>query len=153
MKRSWQIFGIFVLAFGFCSLVYGKEQLTPIGFWQTTDDVTHQPSSIVEIWQENGTLKGKIVKIFEQGDHSPNDLCSLCTGDLYNKPLLGMTILSDLVEGDDGWDQGQLLSPKQGRFFDTAMKLSEDGNQMVFTIKSGVLSKTKTWTRISRADA
>lgn len=149
MKKSWYL----ILALGVCSLIYGKEQSNPIGFWQTMDDVTHQPSSIVEVWQENGTLKGKIVKIYEQGDHSPNDLCTLCTGDLYNKPLLGMTILSDLVEGDDGWDHGQLLSPKLGRFFNTTMKLSDDGKQMIFTIASEGLAKTKSWTRISTKDA
>ena len=33
---------------------------SPVGKWTTVDDVSGKPTSVVEIWEEQGTLRGKI---------------------------------------------------------------------------------------------
>ncbi len=51
---------------------------SPVGVWQTIDDVSGEPKSHVEIFEKNGKFFGKIVKLLPsaKGTH-----CNNCTGD------------------------------------------------------------------------
>ncbi len=64
---------------------------SPVGRWKTIDDKTGKQNGIVEIWEESGELKGKILKIIpvKPGD-DPNGKCDKCPGDKKGKPITGM---------------------------------------------------------------
>jgi hypothetical protein len=67
---------------------------TPVGFWKTIDDKTNKPKSIVKIWKEqDGTLKGKIMKLFREPHEEQNPLCDKCKGERKDKPILVMEFL------------------------------------------------------------
>ena len=56
------------------------------GEWQTINN-EGEKKSVVKIYEENGVVYGKIVKINDQ--NKVNALCTKCEGEDYNKPILG----------------------------------------------------------------
>lgn len=47
------------------NFVFASSGQSPIGIWKTVDDESGQEKSHVEIFQKNGKLYGKIVKLLE----------------------------------------------------------------------------------------
>ncbi|MFK7923326.1 MAG: DUF2147 domain-containing protein, partial [Bacteroidia bacterium] len=39
---------------------------SPVGKWKTIDDETNKPKSIVEIYEKDGKLYGKVIKLFRE---------------------------------------------------------------------------------------
>ena len=67
---------LLALPLSLSSLAFAAE--SPAGRWQTIDDETGKPKSIVEIQQAaDGTLSGKVAEILKS-DHGPNPVCSEC---------------------------------------------------------------------------
>jgi len=84
-----------------------------VGVWKTIDDQTNLPTSHVEIYKKGNTYFGKIVDILRD---DPNALCTECDGDLKNKPIMGMVILSDMVKQDSKtWTSGSIIDPESGK--------------------------------------
>ena len=68
------------------------------GVWITQDDETGQKKSEVLIYQENGKLYGKILKLLLPEDEGK--LCTECNGENKNKPIEGIVIVNDLILND-----------------------------------------------------
>src|ERR1700677_4393891 len=68
---------------------------SPVGRWKTVDDSTGKVKSIVAIREENGKLFGTIEELF--APPVPHPTCYLCTGDLKDRPLVGLRILWDFL--------------------------------------------------------
>ena len=57
-----------------------------LGKWKTVDDETGEEKSVVEIYERNGKVYGKIIEIF---DPEKRDLpCKFCEGNDYNLSLI-----------------------------------------------------------------
>src|ERR1700728_903104 len=88
-----------------------SEPPSPVGRWKTVDDATGKVKSIVQIREENGKLYGTIEELFDPP--VPHPTCYLCTGDLKDRPLVGLQILSGFVQNghhqDGEWTGGQGL--------------------------------------------
>ncbi len=70
---------------------------SPVGQWQTIDDVTKKPRSIITISVDGqGVMSGKITKAYYRPGEGPNDLCVKCKGELHNQKILGLTILTGM---------------------------------------------------------
>ncbi|AHL73813.1 hypothetical protein CH92_01355 [Stutzerimonas stutzeri] len=123
---------------------------SPAGRWQTIDDETGKPKSIVEIQQAaDGTLSGKVAEIL-QSDHGPNPVCSECDGDRKNKPITGMTILWDLKpDGENVWSGGTILDPAKGKTYRSKATLLEGGDKLEVRGYIGIeaLGRSQTWIR------
>ena len=52
-----------------------------VGYWKTVDDETNQTRSVVQIYKENGTYHGTIVKLFRQPDEERDPNCDECDDD------------------------------------------------------------------------
>lgn len=102
---------------------------SPIGFWKTIDDASGQPKSIVQIWDANNVLYGKVVKLFKE----PARLCVACSGEKQNKPILGMEVLSGFKQSDKNkneWLGGQILDPKNGKVYHCTIQVLNKGNKL-----------------------
>ncbi len=123
---------------------------SPAGRWQTIDDETGKPKSIVEIQQAaDGTLSGTVAKIL-QSDHGPNPLCSACEGERKNQPITGMTILWGLKpDGERVWSDGNILDPTKGKTYRAKVTLLEEGDKLEMRGYIGIeaLGRTQTWIR------
>jgi hypothetical protein len=128
---------------------------SPAGSWQTIDDVTNQPRSIVLITVDSANqLTGKLTKINYRPGEGPNDVCSKCSGSLHNQKILGMTILTDMKQNPGNslqWVGGRIVDPESGKTYDCKITLSADGNTLKVRgfIGFSILGRTQTWHRIS----
>ena len=94
-----------------------------VGKWQTIDDETKSLKSIVEIYQDNGVFKGKIIDVLKTDN--PNRLCSKCISEKHNRPVKGLEIISNVKElkKNTEWGDGQILDPENGKTYKLNIKL------------------------------
>lgn len=154
MKKYSHVFLIgiifFILQGVFGPLALASET-SPVGVWQTIDDKTNKPRSIIEIWQQGNELRGKLIKVFYEPGESEKDRCVKCKGANFNRLILGMTILWGFTkEGDDNeWSNGRILDPKTGDIYHCKMWLSPDNQTMKVRGYIGIplLGRTQVWLR------
>ncbi|QDW65903.1 DUF2147 domain-containing protein [Luteimonas granuli] len=120
-------------------------QASPVGRWKTIDDETGKVKSIVEITESGGKLRGQVVEIL-QSDRGPNPTCDKCKGANKDKPIKGMTILWDLVQGGDGWEGGTILDPAKGKTYRSKAKLI-DANRLGVSGCVAFICREQVWVR------
>ena len=120
---------------------------SPVGRWKTVDDSTGKVKSIVAIREENGKLYGTIEELFDPP--VPHPTCYLCTGDLKDRPLVGLQILWDFVPDGTQWSGGQVLDPETGRIYRASIALEDGGKKLrlhgYFLVT--LLGRTEHWLR------
>lgn len=94
-----------------------------LGKWRTVDDKTGEEKSIVEIYESNGKIFGKIIEIF---DPKERDLpCIYCKGDDYNKPILRLNIIKNMEKNGDTYKNGSITDPQDGKTYRCRLKLDD----------------------------
>lgn len=124
---------------------------TPIGEWRTIDDETGEPKSVVEIYEQDGKLFGKIVQILPEGTTT---ICDECEGEYAGQELVGAVILRDLEADGDAWGGGKITDPKNGKTY--SVKMSLDGADTLnvrgfikVPLMGSALGRTQTWYRVT----
>jgi uncharacterized protein (DUF2147 family) len=146
-------------------------ELSPVGYWLTISDEKVEgrdvAQSVVKIYQDPTSpdqLKGKIivpfVKVKNGKKEIPDAICDVCNGNLKNKPIVGLPIISHLekVSDKDGekgpvYKYGQVIDPTNGKSY--SLKLWTENNGQELKLRAYVLFfyRTQTWYRVSKADA
>ncbi|KLD78510.1 DUF2147 domain-containing protein [Xanthomonas hyacinthi] len=141
---------LLALPLSVAALVAQAADTSPVGRWQTIDDDTGKPKSIVQIEQAgNGTLSGKVIEIL-QSNKGANPLCAKCDGAQKGKPIKGMTILWGLKpDGSAVWSGGSVLDPAKGKTYKAKVTLSDGGKKLQLRGYIGIeaLGRTQTWIR------
>jgi len=139
MNRFIIILVLLVSFNGFSQDIFGK--------WKTIDDQDGQEKSIVEIYERDGKVYGKIIKIFEKDKEK--DLCSKCEGNDYNKPVLGMEIIKDMEVVDEYYKKGTIVDPRSGKIYKCRLLLTKD-NPDKLQVRGYIsfLYATQYWERI-----
>jgi uncharacterized protein (DUF2147 family) len=116
------------------------------GKWKTIDDITGVEKSIVQIYEENGKVYGKVLEIFDATKRG--NVCTECKGALKNKPILGMVILFDLKKEGDEYVDGTIIDPKTGKEYDCYIVL-ENKNTLKVRGYMGfsIMGRTQLWKR------
>jgi uncharacterized protein (DUF2147 family) len=121
---------------------------SPVGRWKTVDDATGKVKSIVAIRQENGKLYGTIETLFDPP--VPHPTCYLCTGELKDRPLVGLQVLSGFVQNGNQWSGGQVLDPESGRIYRASLSVDAGGKTLrlhgYFVVP--LLGRTEHWQRV-----
>ena len=116
-----------------------------IGEWETFDDVTGDKLSVVEIYKKGGNYFGKIIHLFEDPIDS---VCDQCEGDNFNKPVIGLVIIEDLIEDGDEFNEGTILDPKNGKTYKCYLELEENNKlKLRGYIGFSMLGRTQYWQR------
>ncbi len=116
------------------------------GIWQTIDDKNGKPKSIVEIFEKDGILSGRILKINLQPWEGEDPICIECTGDLKNEKIVGMTILSDFKKDGNEWSDGKIMDPGNGKTYTSSICL-EDNDTLKVRGYWGAFYRTQVWKR------
>jgi uncharacterized protein (DUF2147 family) len=92
-------------------------------------------------------LHGKVEQILVPADRTR--LCTACTDDRHNQPVLGMEIFRDLRPDGDGW-AGHILDPQTGNIYTCTAHLAPDGQSFVLRgyILISLLGRSQTWQRV-----
>jgi len=86
---------------------------------------------LVEIYEKEGKLFGRIVKIFLEADQDQNPLCTECYDKRKDRPILGMEIVRDLEQDGDEWEDGTICDPKSGKVYDCKLWLDKDDSYLL----------------------
>ena len=125
---------------------------TPVGYWKTIDDVTHQPKSIIHITEgKDHTLTGQILKIWPKPGKDEHEVCDQCRGAKHNQPIVGMVILTGLKQdAANHWDDGDILDPNNGKTYSCSMTVEKEGASLAVRgyIVFSVLGRSQTWLRV-----
>lgn len=114
------------------------------GEWQTINNKGEE-KSIVKIYEENGVVYGKIVKINDQS--KVNALCTKCEGDDNNKPILGLIIIKDAVKDGKYYKGGTILDPQNGNTYKLRLAINDKG-QLQVRGYLGFIYSTQYWEKV-----
>lgn len=116
------------------------------GQWKTIDDNTGKPRSVVEIYERDGKVYGKIVRLFRGPDEDQDPVCTACTGDKQGQKIIGMEIINGLKydKSDKEYEDGTILDPESGSTYDCKIWLGSDGK---LNVRGYVMFfyRTQTW--------
>lgn len=136
------IFSVFV----FCAFTMSIQAQSATGTWKTIDDEDGKVKSHVEIFESEGKIFGKIVKLIDP----EKTICVNCKGDKKDQPIEGMQIIWDLKEDSDNeWEGGKILDPKSGKIYKCKLELTDPNTLNVRGfIGFSLLGRTQTWYRV-----
>ena len=118
----------------------------PLGRWKTVDEKTGKIVSEVELYDQGGKLFGKIVGLTEPNNAQGRPkICSKCTGEDKDKPIVGLVIIKGLSARDDRYKGGTILDPDDGKVY-KAEVWTEDGKLKVRGYL-GPFYRTQTWVK------
>jgi uncharacterized protein (DUF2147 family) len=134
-----------LILISFCCYALPASTQTIVGKWQTIDDETGKPKSVVEITERNGKYFGKIVKLFRNAAEDQDPICDKCPADddRYRKKIIGMEILRNLVKDNDEFSGGTIIDPNNGKIY--RCKVWLDGNNLKLRGYLGPFFRTQTW--------
>lgn len=115
----------------FSTLSQGAE-LT--GLWTEYDEDTKNPEALIRIEKlPDNSYAGTIEKILvPTGSDAPT--CKNCPGELKDKPLIGLRILSGLKQtGKLKYEHGEITDPDEARTYHCIINMKEDGASIVVT--------------------
>ncbi len=118
-----------------------------VGKWKTIDDKDGSEKSIVNIFKaSNGKYYGKVEKLFKE----PNKKCTECEGENKDKPVLGMTVLNNMVEKDGTLTGGTIIDPANGKVYKCNVSLDTNTGKLKVRgslDKRGVIGRTQHWVK------
>lgn len=115
------------------------------GVWKTIDDETGEAKSHLELFEGNGKLYGKVVKLLKS---APDKKCDKCPGERKDQPILGMIVLVEMVKKDGFYQNGSILDPEKGKWYTCKLWL-KDGDPNVLVVRGyiGPFYRTQYWYR------
>ena len=118
-----------------------------IGKWNTIDEVTGKAMSVVEIFEYNNKIYGKVIDILNPKNR--NNTCKDCPGEDQNKPILGLTIIKGLSKDGTEYNDGKILDPKTGKLYKCYIEL-ESTNKLKVRGYLGfsLIGRTQYWERV-----
>lgn len=137
------------LAAAFTAPFARADDASPAGLWKNIDDATGKPRALIRITESNGTLQGKIEKVFPGPNESQNPKCEKCEGANKDAPIVGLVILSGLKKDGEEYAGGQILDPDNGKTYSSKVRLTDAGKKLSVRGYLGVpmLGRSQTWLR------
>ncbi len=141
MKKTAILLIMFVMG------AFVAQAQTVTGKWKTIDDETGEPKSIVEIYEKNGKIYGKVIEILNPAKKDAK--CTNCKGDEKDKPILGLVIIKGLSKDGSEWNGGQILDPNKGKSYKCTISLDgKDKLNVRGYVGISLLGRTQTWHRV-----
>jgi uncharacterized protein (DUF2147 family) len=125
------------------STVLLAQRSSVIGQWKTVDDNTGKVRSVVEIYEKDGKIYGKIVKLFREPHEIQDPVCKACTDHRKDKKVVGMEIISGLSKDGNEYSDGEIMDPENGKSYSCKIWI-EDGKLKVRGYIA-FLYRTQTW--------
>lgn len=120
---------------------------SPLGIWKNIDDEDGEEKSHIEIYEVDGLLFGKVVKLLPKATITH---CNKCKGSRKGLSLINMIILNGLEKNGDKWSGGKILDPGKGKEYHCQISL-KDANTLKVRgyIGKPIFGRTQYWYRVN----
>lgn len=118
-----------------------------LGKWKCIDDETGKALGIVQIYEVEGKIFGKVIEILNPKHR--DELCKDCVGEDKDQPILGLTLLRGLKKDGDEYNGGKILDPKHGKYYKCYINLENENKLKVRGyIGISLFGRTQYWHRV-----
>lgn len=118
-----------------------------LGKWKIIKKETGETRSIVKIYEEDGEVFGKVIRIVNEAKR--DKLCTKCKGEDKNKKLEGLVLMKHFhKEDEEEYVDGTIMNPDDGKIYRSKIWLDED-NPNLLNVRGyvGIFYKTVQWQR------
>ncbi len=124
---------LFLMMMCISHMAFAGEDVT--GYWTTIDDETNTAKSVVQIYEYQGKIYGRVVELFQNKQ---------AVAKLPDNPLInGLDVIWDMEKQKDKYTNGKILDPKTGKVY--ACDLWREGDKLIVRGKIAFLGRNQTW--------
>ncbi|SFU39425.1 Uncharacterized conserved protein, DUF2147 family [Pustulibacterium marinum] len=119
-----------------------------VGKWKMIDDENGKARSIVQIYEKDGKIFGKVLELLDP--KKKDAVCKECDDYRKDKKVEGMVVIEDMQKEGSTYKDGQILNPDSGKFYRCKIWLDEDNSELLHV--RGYLAffyRTQTWHRVN----